>query len=66
LIQFGPIVHQLYLKSEKAKKEDKTQILALVNQFCSAYYDTKLIFMSDEPEKELLEESIMKEEYSFT
>ena len=40
--------------------------MALVNQFCSAYYDTKLIFMSDEPEKELLEESIMKEEYSFT
>lgn len=67
LIQFGPIVHQIFLKIEQVPDANKdssvAQIKELINQMCLSYYDLKLIF----GEKDDLENGLMDklDDYSF-
>ena len=67
LIQFGPIVHQIFLKIESVPDGNKDGSVArlkeLVNQMCLSYYDLKLIF----GEKDDLDNSLMEklDDYSF-
>ena len=63
LIQFGPIVHEFYLKKKDSTSSE--DIAALVAEMTTTFYDQKLIQGSED--KDLLsEESIMNkiEEYS--
>lgn len=67
LIQFGPIVHQIFLKIEQVPDGNKDASVArlkeLINQMCLSYYDLKLIF----GDKDDLENSLMDklDDYSF-
>ena len=79
LVQFGPIVHKIYLKyepeapkeGEKASQpisdEHKTKLKTLVKDYLLAYYDTKLIFGDTTDDKDILEESLVDkiDGYSF-
>lgn len=69
LIQFGPLVHQIFLKIEQVPADTATtdsevsQLKSLISQMCIAYYDLKLIF----GEKDDLDSSLMEklDDYSF-
>lgn len=69
LIQFGPIVHQIFLKLEQVPGEgaatdsEVSQLKSLISQMCLSYYDLKLIF----GDKDDLDSSLMEklDDYSF-
>ena len=69
LIQFGPIVHQIYLKQKdlpSGSEKQKKVFNDLINDFCISYYDIKLI-KNEKEESTNLEDSLMNklDEYSF-
>lgn len=69
LIQFGPIVHQIYLKIEAIPESEKNvdssvaNLKELINKMCLTYYDMKMIFGG----KDDLDSSLMDklDDYSF-
>ena len=66
LIQFGPIVHQIYLKITKdLESNTKEELQTLITKACMIYYDMKLIFPTKEDGD--LEESLLNkmDDYSF-
>ena len=64
LIQFGPIVHNIFLKiDDKQPKAYVSKLKDLVNEMCLSYYDVKMIFPADSDLDESLANKL--DEYSF-
>ena len=70
LQQYGPIVHEIYLKiktiPEEQKEEFEPLIVELIKKYSLSYYDTTMIFGNTD-EKADIEDSLMNklDEYSF-
>lgn len=70
LIQYGPIVNELYLKikelPEDAKEQYQQPLKDLIKKYTETYYDTKMIFGTSD-DKGDIEDSLMNklDEYSF-